>query len=297
MDYYKTVEKTLEYISDNIEQNITLEDLSSNVGYSQYHFIRIFSKEVGINPIEYVRSEKLSYAAKEIFMGERILDVAIKYGYETASGFSKAFKKEFGYTPTKYVSRMTLLETKGINIDNRRLRMDYKIVNKEAFKVIGYGIDTNINKESIKEEVAAFWNNYDTNGWEEKLYKKLNPEKHGEVGISISKDSGELKYVLGVIVKSEDNIEDNMMVIDVPSAKYAVFTTKPVDFTRSNGVNGEKEFVNAIKSTWKYIFEEWFKDSEYEYDDNKMDFEFYDERCHFRPDTVMEIYIPIKDKE
>ncbi|WP_440962379.1 GyrI-like domain-containing protein [Paenibacillus nitricinens] len=42
------------------------------------------------------------------------------------------------------------------------------------------------------------------------------------------------------------------------------------------------------------MFEEWFKDSGYDYDDSKLDFEFYDERCHSRPDTVMEIYVPVK---
>ena len=50
-----------------------------------------------------------------------------------------------------------------------------------------------------------------------------------------------------------------------------------------------------IKATWKYIFEEWFKESGYSYDESKLDFEFYDERCHGRVDTVMEIYVPIKN--
>ncbi len=49
-----------------------------------------------------------------------------------------------------------------------------------------------------------------------------------------------------------------------------------------------------IKETWKYIFEEWFKDSGYIYDEDKLDFEFYDERCHYRTDTIMEIYVPVK---
>ncbi|WP_445669883.1 GyrI-like domain-containing protein [Paenibacillus sp. FSL R5-0887] len=48
------------------------------------------------------------------------------------------------------------------------------------------------------------------------------------------------------------------------------------------------------KKRWKYIFEEWFKDSGYVYDETKLDFEFYDEQRHSRPDTVMEIYVPVK---
>jgi len=297
LNYNKTVEETLKYIQKNITENLTLEEISSNAGYSQYHFLRLFSKEIGLNPMEYVRSQKLSYAAKDLFDGKKIIDIAIKYGYETASGFSKAFKKEFGYTPTKYVSHMMLLETKEINKIDRSLIMDYKIVEKKGFKVVGYGIETNIYNDNFTKEVAAFWNEYDINGWEEKLYNKLNPPKHGEVGISSSDESGKLNYVLGVIVSDYEKVEKDMITIEVPPAKYAVFTTNPVDYSRANGKEGKKEFVKAIRSAWQYIFQEWFRNSQYEYDEEKMDFEFYDERCHFKPDTVMEINVPIKEKK
>lgn len=82
-----------------------------------------------------------------------------------------------------------------------------------------------------------------------------------------------------------------MLTMDVPEAEYAVFTTPPVDTSTDKE---QIEFAQVIKSSWKYIFEEWFKDSGYVYDETKLDFEFYDERCHSRPDTVMEIYVPVK---
>ncbi|KWX78307.1 hypothetical protein AMQ84_10240 [Paenibacillus riograndensis] len=53
---------------------------------------------------------------------------------------------------------------------------------------------------------------------------------------------------------------------------------------------------SVIKSTWKYIFEEWFPGSGYVYDEGKVNFEFYDERCHSWVDTVMEIYVPVKER-
>lgn len=297
MNYYKTIEKALKYIRKNIEDPISLDDIASTVGYSQYHFSRIFSDTLGVSPMEYVRSEKLNFAAKELFKGNKIIDIAFKYGYETPSGFSKAFRKEFGYTPTKYVSHMALLSTKNIYKDDGRFNMDFRIVEKEGFNVVGYGIETNINKENFTKEVAAFWSQYDINGWEEKLYKRLNPPKHGEVGISISEESGNLKYVLGVVVEDTDSKDEDMIKVEVPSAKYAVFTTAPVDYAKARGIAGEDDFAKAIKDAWKYIFEEWFRTSGCEYDEDKMDFEFYDERCHFKPDTVMEIYVPIKEKK
>lgn len=84
-----------------------------------------------------------------------------------------------------------------------------------------------------------------------------------------------------------------MMTIDIPEATYAVFTTPPVN--TSNDTK-QKEFAKIIKETWRCIFKEWFKETKYIFDESKMDFEFYDERCHGREDTVIEIYSPILEK-
>lgn len=53
-------------------------------------------------------------------------------------------------------------------------------------------------------------------------------------------------------------------------------------------------FSTSIRNTYKYIFDEWFESSGYVYHESKIDFEFYDERCHFKPDTTMDIFIPVK---
>ncbi|MBA9083843.1 putative transcriptional regulator YdeE [Fontibacillus solani] len=113
-----------------------------------------------------------------------------------------------------------------------------------------------------------------------------------------SRDSDSLIYLFGVIVEDFGKVTPDMITLDVPEATYAVFTTPPVDVTagEKNGGANQEGFPNAIRLTWQYIFQEWFKDSGYEYDDTKLDFEYYDERCHFRPDTVMDIYVPVTKK-
>ncbi len=124
---------------------------------------------------------------------------------------------------------------------------------------------------------------------------KLNPPKHGEVGIMVPSGNNDdnIKYVLGVIVENFDKTTEDMTLLEIPEATYAVFTTAPVDGSKDNK-NADEDFVKSINDMWQYIFEDWFKDSGYEYDEDKLDFEFYDERCHSRPDTVMEIFVPIK---
>jgi AraC family transcriptional regulator len=105
-----------------------------------------------------------------------------------------------------------------------------------------------------------------------------------------------MTYLLGVIVEDFSKVTPDMITIEVPESDYVVFTTPPVDTTKEVEYGGGN-FADTIKATWKYIFEEWFPNSGYQFEESKLDFEYYDERCHFRPDTVMDIYVPICKKE
>lgn len=89
-----------------------------------------------------------------------------------------------------------------------------------------------------------------------------------------------------------------MMTVEVPEAEYAVFTTPPVDLTKTiSELYQNNPLIEMVQSSWRYIFEEWFPSSGYVYDDSLLDFEFYDEHCHYRPDTCMDIYVPVKKND
>jgi len=292
LNYSKDIEKCIEFIEDHIKENITVEEIATQVGYSVYHFCRVFSLCRGMTLMDYVRKRKLSLASIELFSGKKIIDIALDYGFETQSGFTKAFRKEFGYNPTRYAVRMAGYIKAKTTFKIGGYIMNPIIVKKPAFKVAGYGIKTNIAGSNYTKDIASFWSNYDGENLESKMYEKLNPPKHGEVGLCVpSSENGNVIYLLGVIVDDFSKVQHDMITVEVPEAEYAVFTTPPVDTT--NDLE-QKEFSEVIKSTWKYIFEDWFKNSGYIYDESKHDFEFYDERCHGRPDTVMDIYVPVK---
>lgn len=295
MNYSKAIEQAVEYIEDNIKINLTPELIASRCGYSVFHFCRVFAIEKDITLMEYVKKRKLALAAIDMFNGKRIIDIAMEYGFDTHNGFSKAFKKEYGFSPTQYIKRMEGYFAKESILKIGGYIMNPNIVTKPAFKVVGYGIKTNISNGSYTKDVASFWSNYEGENLETKLYSTLNPPKHGEIGLCIpcqGEDGGAI-YLLGVMVENFENATEDMIKVEVPEATYAVFTTPPVDTTREDNPD---EFPGVIRNTWKYIFEKWFKDNEYIFDESKMDFEFYDERCHWRKDTVMDIYVPIIKK-
>jgi AraC family transcriptional regulator len=292
LNYRKDIEKCIKFIEDHIKENITIEEVASQSGYSLYHFCRVFSLCKGVSVMEYIRGRKLSLAATELFTGRKIIDIALDYGFETPSGFSKAFRKAFGYSPTQYIVRMNGYTDAKTSFEIGGYIRDPIIVKKTAFKVAGYGIKTNITGGTYTKDIASFWSNYNGENLENKMYKILNPTKHGEVGLCVPlSEDGNAIYLLGIIVDDFSRVEENMLTVEVPEAEYAVFTTNPV-----NTINDkeQKKFAKIIAGTWRYIFEDWFKDSEYVYDESKLDFEFYDERCHHRQDTVMDIYVPIK---
>jgi len=295
LNYNDAIALCIEFIEKNIRNELSPEIIADECGYSTFHFSRVFNINQGMTLMEYVKKRRLTLAAKDMFNGKKIIDIALEYGFETHNGFSKAFKKEFGFSPTQYLKRMDrYLEKKSV-LEFGGDFMNPIIIEKSAFKVAGYGIKTNITNGNYTKDVASFWINYDGENLESKMYKILNPPKHGEVGLCIpsSNDRGEATYMLGVIVDDFNDVTDDMITAEVPEATYAVFTTPPVN----TGTEAENnEFANVIKQTWKYIFEEWFKDSGYIFDETKLDFEYYDERCHPTIGTVMDIYVPVLKK-
>ena len=299
MDYREAIRISMEYIESHLTENLTAEQIARISGYSMYHFCRIFAAVKGISLGDYIRRRRLSLSHTLLLEGKKIIDIALELGFETASGFSKAFRKEFGYCPTGYLARMGGRSGKKLTNEIGELFMLMQPVFKKlsSFKVAGYGIQTNVT-DGFMKDIAAYWENYSGANLESKMYRLLAPPKHGEVGLCIpSSVNGGITYLFGVIVDDFSKVTTDMITAEVPCAEYAVFTTPPVDLSAAPAEGEEDPLAQKVKSTWRYIFEEWLPDSGYEYDENKLDFEFYDERCHNCPSSVMEIYIPIRPKK
>ncbi len=101
----------LRYIDEHLEEPITISILADMAGYSEYHFVRLFKSQIGMTAMEYVCRRRLIKASEDIVLGAKIIDVAIKYGWQSHSGFTKAFIKEFGFCPS-------LLRAMKISMDN-----------------------------------------------------------------------------------------------------------------------------------------------------------------------------------
>lgn len=299
MDYIDLIQNTIDYIDDNIGEKITVDKLAEIAGFSTYHYYRVFHSFIGIPVMEYVTRRKLQYALSELSDNKKIFDIALDLGFETHAGFTKAFKKCFGYTPSFYRLHAPIGFPQKVDLKKIKTNkiggivMQPKIINRDSFKIVGYEFKTTLRNNAHSRDIPAFWDQCNIEGKEAHLYSTQNSPRHGEYGICVNTnmETDEFSYILGIEVTNFNQATDEMCTLEIPTATYAVFTTPTV-------ASNDDSFVSSIKGTWKYILEEWFPNSGYEIDDSKLDFEFYDERCHpWEYEKIcMDIYIPIKKR-
>jgi AraC family transcriptional regulator len=283
----------LRYIDANIKEKMSIEKLAARAGFSPYHFCRVFQWGVGYSVMEYVRNRRLFYAASELAGGKKVIDIAVDYGFETHSGFSKAFRRYFGCSPEKYrehasfdVPKLPILK-KTKQYVKGGIVMEPIMVKKEAIKLAGFAIKTKTINGDNSREIPEFWQEYLTDGRCKKLHEESFLKSHVEYGACFSEsiEHEEFEYVIGVEVKEGCIVPNDYRVYTIPEAIYAVFTTPPAD-----GAG----FVSSIQGTWNFIHSEWFSSSGYEYANGKVDFELYDERCMEKTGKVIDIYIPVE---
>ncbi len=92
--------RILNFIEEHLEEKMTNGQLAELAGYSEYHFLQLFKAHTGETVMEYICRRRLFRAMDEIAAGSRIIDVAFQYGFESHSAFSRAFKREFGFSPS-----------------------------------------------------------------------------------------------------------------------------------------------------------------------------------------------------
>ena len=102
MPYLKMLQHILTYIDEHLHEELHAECLAAKAGFSTYHFCRVFRWGVGYSVMEYVRLRRLAFAVAELSTPRKIIDIALEYGFETHSGFSKAFRRHFGCSPETY---------------------------------------------------------------------------------------------------------------------------------------------------------------------------------------------------
>ena len=259
MDSLKRMNDALNYIEENLDNEIDLKEVARLAFCSEYHFQRMFSFLSGISLSEYVRRRRLTVAAFELNNSNiRIIDLAVKYGYSSPDSFTRAFQGLHGITPSearhngqslKAYPRMTFqLSIKGGN------EMNYRIVEKEAFHIIGIKKRVPIVFSGVNPEIAAMWQSLNE-GIITKLKELSNVEPLGLISASVNfsegrmEEKGELDHYIGVATTQK--CPENLAKLEVKASTWAVFEAVGT-------------FPDALQNVWGRIYSEWFPASNYE---------------------------------
>ena len=140
MDWIQGIQRAIDYVEEHITEEIDIEDVAAAAYSSPFHFQRVFGILCGLSLGDYIRMRRLSLAGEELSKGNaKIIDIALKYGYDTPESFSRAFTRFHGIAPSEAkhsgnVKIFTPLSVKLILSGGNK--MDYRIEKRDAFKVV-----------------------------------------------------------------------------------------------------------------------------------------------------------------
>lgn len=296
MQYAQTLQTILQYIDDHLQDKLDTQSLAAVAGFSTHHFCRVFRFGIGYSVMSYVRLRRLLFAAAMLSSGEKIIDIALDYGFETHAGFSKAFRRHFGCAPEIYAKHAIARKPPLPSLAHLGkyflggIIMEPKFVTKSAIKLAGYALTTTAKGNEKNKAIPAFWCAYLQDGRVKTLHSAPFVKDHAEYGACFPEnpETGEFVYAIAVEPKENTVIPPEFFQAEIPAATYAVFTTPPAS---------EADFVANIQGTWQYIFAEWFPDAGYEFAEGGVDFELYDDRCMADTGKVIDIYIPVSPKK
>jgi AraC family transcriptional regulator len=281
MNILDRLNAVIDYVENNIIEDIDLTHLANIACSSSYNFQRMFTFITEVSIVEYIRRRRITLAAFELQHSDiKIIDLALKFGYESPVSFARAFQAVHGITPSEARKSNTSLKAfpritfqiiiKGVN------EMDYRIVKTSAFQVFGLegAIPTNTYNEINFDGIAATWGKYYENGGHEKLEKDSCNEKlscYSEMFVmehmcpihAVSNyrknDESNFGYMLCSFVTSGSK-HNGYSIVDIPATTWAVF---PSDLDDDCGDLG-KTLLNLAKR----FYSEWLPTSEYELADS-----------------------------
>ena len=110
------LQKSIDYIEDNLKCDLSIKEVSSEAGFSVYHFSRIFNDYVGMPVLAFITKRRLLHIIYNTQGSNKLVDTALLFGFDTYAGFYKAFKREFGCSPSKYLKLNTVKKPMVINL-------------------------------------------------------------------------------------------------------------------------------------------------------------------------------------
>lgn len=285
MGWMEAISTAIQYMEDHITDELTVDEIAEHVNISSFYFQKGFAMLCGFTISEYIRNRRLALAGNDLATtDERIIDIAMKYGYDSPDSFTRAFSRFHGVTPTaarkdkvmlKYFAPLKLK----LLLEGGYL-MDYKIEKKEAFTVIANA--KTFPYENAKEVIPKFWQEHFQTGKGKTVM--------GYYGINIDEKMGNdnFEYMIADPYEEGAEVPEGFVTRTIPEFTWAVFPCVG-------------PMPDALQDVNTKIFTEWLPIlKEYEFAAGYC-VEMYDDPTKY-PNGIQdekyycEIWIPVKQK-
>ncbi len=271
MDWYLRMQRAIDYIEENITEKIDCEEVAKKAYSSTFHFQRVFGIMWGITLGDYIRNRKLTLAGNDLLNPKmKVIDVALKYGYETPESFSRAFQKFHGIMPSQvrkgcllksFFRLSTNIELKGAS------KMNYKIEEKPEMVLVGYKkrfVGAPYGKERVEQERAFLTTtrakqwlllgascNYSTDYM---VITNINDDGY-DFYVAYELDDWTIKELYNQKVTGVDFMDKmGFEVIIVPRQTYAIFETEKKKCPIADYTDIRRKIVTEWLPTTDYLF-------------------------------------------
>lgn len=241
MGWIEGISKAIAYIEENITEDLTMESIAKQAWVSPFYFQKGFNMLCGFTVGEYIRQRRLTLAGSELVAtDEKIIDIAMKFGYDSPDSFTKAFIRFHGVTPTAVRREGAMIKSFAPLKINVSLKggyiMDYKIIEKDAFTVMG--VSKVFNYENAGKEVPEFWTEHYQEGKGEYVC--------GMYGVCIDESRGgnEFEYLIADDYVPAKEVPEGFVTKVIPKHTWAVFPCKG-------------PMPKALQDVNQKIFSEW----------------------------------------
>ena len=291
MNWIQGVQRAIDYVEANITENLDFEEVAKQAYSSSFHFQRVFHILCGFSLGEYIRMRRLSLAGEELSKGTvKIIDIAMKYGYDTPESFTRAFTRFHGIAPSeaKRGGKVRIFTPLSVKLTlTGGSKMDYRIEKRDAFQVVckrkRVGKPQSAN---ATPDITEMWQEYGADGTMGRLLACMpkHPVMKGLLGICFSAELNAEQFPYGIGVEYDGGtVDEDLEVVTIPANTYAVFTSKG-------------KMPDAFIETYHRIVTEFFPQSaQYEYAEN-VEFEVYASNDVSDPNYQCEIWIAVNEK-
>jgi len=284
MEWIERLNSAVKYMEEHLTEPIDYNQTAKIACCSVYHFQRMFSYIADVPLSEYIRRRRMTMAAVDLQNGEeKVIDVAVKYGYDSPTAFNRAFQSVHGIAPSQAKKEGVILKAFppiSFNITIKGdVEMNYRIEKKEAFRIIGISKPLCHEIEENFKVVPEMWQKVAMDGTIEKMISMIKDEPSGILGVSACNEKEEWKYFIAIA--SDAKVEAPLEEYIVPATTWAIF-------------EGEGTMPHSIQEMEKRIVMEWLPNSGHEYG-NAPDIEVY-----LNPDpqnAKFEIWVPVVKKK